>query len=142
MSKSVVLLLVLVFLTASCTVIAKPISAPSPDSWASNASMPTARAFFGVALVDGKVYAIGGGGGVNEVYDPVTDTWATKKPMPNPRTSFAIAACENKIYVIGGYGNGTNKGTAINEVYDPANGHLGNKIADAYYQKPATGKRG
>lgn len=119
MSKSVAVLLILVFLTASCLIAFKPVSASSPDSWASKVSMPTARAFFGVAVVDGKIYAIGGGNGVNEVYDPATDTWETKKPMPNPRRSFAIATYENKIYVIGGYGNGTNKGTATNEVYDP-----------------------
>ena len=89
------------------------------DSWVSKASMPTARAFFGVAVVDGKIYAIGGAGGVNEAYDPETNTWTTKKPMPNPRTSFAITAYENKIYCIGGYANGSNTGTAMNEVYDP-----------------------
>jgi N-acetylneuraminic acid mutarotase len=121
MGKIAALLLVLVFLTASCIIAAKPALSSvniAENSWASKASMPTARASFGVAVVDGKIYAIGGGGGANEVYDPVTDSWATRKPMPNPRTSFAIAACENKIYVIGGYDN-TNEGTAVNEVYDP-----------------------
>lgn len=81
--------------------------------------MPTARAYFGVAIVDGKIHAIGCAGGVNEVHDPETSTWVNKKPMPNPRRNFGIATCENKIYVIGGYADGTNSGTAINEVYDP-----------------------
>jgi len=80
--------------------------------------MPTARAFFGVSVVDGKIYAIGSAGGVNEAYDPETNTWTTKEPMLTPRTSFAIAAYENRIYCIGGYSNGTK--TAINEAYDPA----------------------
>ncbi len=87
------------------------------NSWVSKASMPTARAYFGVAVVDGKIYAIGGADGVNEAYNPETNTWTTKKPMLTPRTNFAIAVYENKIYCIGGYANGT--GTAINEVYDP-----------------------
>ena len=112
-SKAVLLVLLIVSL---CVVHTQPGRAVE-DSWVSKSPMPTARAFFGVAVVDGKIYAIGGSGGVNEAYDPETNTWMTKKPMPNPRTSFAITAYENKIYCIGGYANGT--GTAINEVYDP-----------------------
>jgi N-acetylneuraminic acid mutarotase len=109
------LLLVLVFLAASFIIAAKAVSASSPNSWTSKAPMPTARAFFGVAVVEGKIYAIGGADGVNEVYDPANDTWATRKPMPNPRTGFAIAAYESKIYIMGGYANGR---TALNDVYD------------------------
>ena len=122
MSKNAAMLLALVLFMASCMIFANSAS-PSTElpenSWVSKASMPTARAFFGVAVVDGKIYAIGGAGVVNEAYDPKTNTWTTKKPMPNPRTSFAIATYKNKIYCIGGYANGTNTGTATNEVYDP-----------------------
>ena len=70
--------------------------------------MPTARSELGVAVVNGKVYAIGGSRGVivgydnNEEYNPSKDTWITKKPMPTPRGGFAIAVFQNKIYVIGG----------------------------------------
>jgi N-acetylneuraminic acid mutarotase len=125
MGKRAAVLLVVAFLTASCIITVKSASALSPNSWSSKSPMPTEKAFFGVAVVDGKIYTIGGAGGVNEVYDPATDTWATKKPMPNPRTSFAIAACENRIYVIGGYTNwSSTKGayieTELTEVYDPA----------------------
>jgi N-acetylneuraminic acid mutarotase len=79
--------------------------------------MPTARARLGVAVVDGKIYAIGGGTwidyfGTNEMYDPVTNIWTTKSSMPTPRTSFGIAVVDNKIYCIGG-------GIGVNEVYDP-----------------------
>jgi N-acetylneuraminic acid mutarotase len=90
--------------------------------------MPTARAQLGVAVVNGKIYAIGGGnnsatGGpnnlnVNEEYDPATNTWTTKKPMPTARHSFGIAVYQNKIYCIGGSINGPR--LAVNEVYDPA----------------------
>jgi F0F1-type ATP synthase membrane subunit c/vacuolar-type H+-ATPase subunit K len=134
MGKHVALLLIAVFLTASCITMVESASALSPNSWASKSPMPTARAFFGVAVVDGKIYAMGGADGVNEVYDPVTDTWVTKKPTPNPRTSFAIAACENKIYVIGGYTNwSSSKGayleTNMTEVYDPATDSWGTKAS-------------
>jgi len=112
------LLIVLLILCFVLSTLSFPLVCAAADRWVSKASMPTARAFFGVSVVDGKIYAIGGAGGVNEAYDPETNTWTTKKSMPTPRTSFAIAVYENRIYCIGGYSNGTR--TAINEVYDPA----------------------
>jgi hypothetical protein len=51
------------------------------------ASMPTYRSGFGVAIVDHKIYTIGGQGApgqgpskVNEVFDTRTGTWETKQP--------------------------------------------------------------
>jgi len=99
------------------------------NSWETMASMPTARSSFGVAVIDGKIYAIGGfGGGAlssNEEYDPVTNTWTTKANMPTARESFGIAVWQNRIYAIGGR---TNNGlTSVNEVYDPATDTWENK---------------
>ncbi|MGA2680906.1 MAG: hypothetical protein ABSF44_03800 [Candidatus Bathyarchaeia archaeon] len=98
--------------------------------------MPTARGGLGLAVVNGKIFAIGGdaekvsrgqhvsGGivGTNEEYDPVTDTWTTKSPMPTPRTFFAITVYQNKIFCIGGSANNgrDNPPTGVNEVYNPA----------------------
>jgi hypothetical protein len=144
MSKSAALLLVLVFLVASCLVVAKPAfssAATTEDTWAAKAPMHEARSGLGVVAVNGKIYAIGGstasgqyppdvefGGfvGTNEEYDPATDTWATKASMPTPRDYFAIAAYENKIYCIGGavgfkvdeYGFYSYVRSGVNEVYD------------------------
>ncbi len=92
------------------------------DSWTIMKSMPTARAGMGVAVVDGKIYVIGGHYwdnylGTNEVYDPATNTWTTKTSMPTPRTYFGIAVVENKIYAIGGETDGWVY-TNVNEVYD------------------------
>ncbi|WGM90308.1 MAG: kelch repeat-containing protein [Candidatus Bathyarchaeum tardum] len=88
------------------------------DSWVTLEPMPTARNGFGVAVVNGKIYAIGGYNRAsgsylasNEMYDPATNTWTTKASMPTPRSNFGIAVVDNKIYAIGG--------GAINEVYDP-----------------------
>ncbi len=96
----------------------------SQDSWSALASMPTPRGSFGLAVVNGKIYAIGGLNGnnlpvsTNEEYDPMTDTWTSKMPMPTPRNGFAIVVYQNKIYVIGGtVGNGF---VGNNEVYNPA----------------------
>lgn len=58
MRKSAALLLVFVFLTASCLIVAKPavVSADvAEDSWVSKASMPTARSNLGFAVVNGKI---------------------------------------------------------------------------------------
>jgi len=132
-------MLVLVFLTAQCTFAATPVWASADtaeDSWVSKAPMPEARCGLGVAVVNGKIYAIGGSTesnygvitsgmvGTNEEYDPATDTWAFKVSMPTPRARFAIAVYQNKIYCIGGYtGYSIDTGyelTGVNEVYDPA----------------------
>jgi N-acetylneuraminic acid mutarotase len=90
------------------------------------ADMPTPRLGPGVAVVNGKLYAIGGGNedgqlNTNEEYDPATNTWTTKRPMPTSRGEFAIAVYQNKIYVIGGGGDfGLEEVTGINEAYDPS----------------------
>ena len=144
LSKSVVLLLILLFTVGSCKVVVKPAlsSADTPeDSWVLKAPMQEARANFGIAVVDGKIYAFGGDTGspsgnlippeirtaytlsTNEVYDPATDTWTFKTPMPTARALLGVAVYQNKVYCIGGYyGNVKEEdfNTGVNEVYDPA----------------------
>ncbi len=126
MRKSIVLLLFL--LMGLCVVEVKTVSAVAEDSWMSVTPMPTARSMLGVAVVDGKIYAIGGISGTqnilgtNEVYDPETNTWSSKTPMPTHRCSFGIAVVQNKIYCIGGATTIKSDGyvTNVNEVYDPS----------------------
>jgi N-acetylneuraminic acid mutarotase len=102
--------------------IAFPLVWATEDSWIRLEPMPTARSGFGVAVVDGKIYAIGGSNGsylaVNEMYDPATDTWTAKKSMPTPRHSFGIAVYQNKIYVIGGSIGNLLSCLKTTEVYD------------------------
>ena len=50
---------------------------PGADVWVTKASMPTARAFLGVGVVNGLLYAVGGAGapgftplGTVEAYNP------------------------------------------------------------------------
>ena len=96
------------------------------DSWETLADVPTGRLGAGVAVVNGKIYVIGGysQGPVNnnEEYDTNTDTWAIKKRMPTRRSNFAIAVYQNKIYCIGGGDNSYEGITGITEVYDPLTG--------------------
>jgi len=134
MGKSAVVMLVLVFLTTTCIAVTPALSSDDivENSWAAKAPMSQARSSLGVAVVNGKIYAIGGttkswvpfsnpGGavGTNEEYDPTTNTWTHKMSMFTPREGFAIGSYEGKIYCIGGY---TTNGsiTGVNEVYDPA----------------------
>ena len=122
-----ILVVVLIALTLlpALNVNLPPAKAADPvSSWTSLAPMPTPRGGFGLAVVDGKIYAIGGLNGDNlpvsttEEYNPLTNEWTSKMPMPTPRSGFATAVYQNKIYVIGGtVGNGY---VGNNEVYDPA----------------------
>jgi N-acetylneuraminic acid mutarotase len=93
------------------------------DFWVSKAPMHEARTGVGVAVVNGKIYAIGGANqegfrATNEEYDPAINTWTFKAPMPTPRSAFGVAFSHNKIYCIGGYIPGG--ATGVNEAYDPA----------------------
>ena len=96
MAKKYAISLVALLLTALAAMTLPTHGATfTANSWIAKAPMPTPRGGLGVAVVDGKIYAIGGDAsgklvGTNEEYNPVTDTWTTKAPMPTPRAFFAI----------------------------------------------------
>ena len=120
-----ILIVVLLIVTAIVPALTFPPTqaAENKGVWINRAAMPTARGGFGLAVVGGKIYALGGINGntslgTNEEYNPVTNEWNSKAPMPTPRTGFAIAVYLNKIYVIGGTISG-NAYVGNNEVYDP-----------------------
>jgi len=79
---------------------------------------------FGIAVVDDKIYCIGGNVsgvgvvGVNEVYDPATGKWTSRAPMPTARSFLASGVANGKIYAIGGTKNGLQE-VATNEEYTP-----------------------
>lgn len=120
-------LLILLSILISLLAVVPIVRASDEDSWIELKPMHTARIGLGVAVVDGKIYAIGGYNGrilgTNEMYDPENDTWTAKASMPTPRTSFGIAVYQNKIYTIGGINatgdTSSSKYTGVNEVYDP-----------------------
>ena len=120
-ATTVALLLALSFILPTFSL---PVVNAAEDSWATMEPMPTARGGVGVAVVDDKIYAIGGiQRDINEEYDSATNTWITKKSMPTARGDFAIAVFQDKIYTIGGLtrsGQWTAELTDVNELYDPA----------------------
>ena len=76
---------------------------PSTNSWVSVASMPTARSGLAAAVVNGKIYAMGGRSGPSipsidtvEVYDPGTNTWSNAAPMPTARNLHRAVAVNGR----------------------------------------------
>ncbi|HLW46307.1 MAG TPA: kelch repeat-containing protein [bacterium] len=94
---------------------------PAADTWRSRAPMPTARGAAGAALVNGRIYVVGGAGplpnsrdtairpggpqrslAVVEEYDPVANRWRTRAPMPVARNHLAVESVGAKLYAVGG----------------------------------------
>lgn len=86
--------------------------------------MPTARSTYKIAVMNRKIYAIGGYGAgyINSVeeYDPSTDKWVSKAAMPTARREHEVITVGEKIYALGGNGGSSN--TVLNSVeeYNPA----------------------
>jgi N-acetylneuraminic acid mutarotase len=122
--SAIALLLVLLFVLPTFSL---PLVNATEDYWTTLEPMPTARSGLGVAVVDGKIYAMGGYvnsrfSNINEMYDPKTNTWVTKTPLPKPRRGFGIAVYQNKIFIFGGSGYiyGSVPGfIETTDVYDP-----------------------
>ncbi|MBN2592942.1 MAG: hypothetical protein JXA81_05485 [Sedimentisphaerales bacterium] len=78
------------------------------DAWTYKADITTARTWFGGCVLDGKIYAIGGGRSDSsatsavEVYDPVSNTWTRMANIPSARCCHATCTFEGKIYTFGG----------------------------------------
>ena len=90
------------------------------NPWKTKASMPTPKYFVSAAVMNGKIYVIGGVnaiGSVNTVeeYDPVTNVWTSMPSMSTARNPSA-SSVGNKIYVIGG---GVGVYLTLVEEYDP-----------------------
>ncbi len=92
--------------------------------WTEKTDMPTARCGICSALVNGKIYAIGGAKdlanplSIIEEYDPITNTWNRKSKMANGRAFCSASVVNGKIYVIGGMSAGGNIVSTLEE-YDP-----------------------
>ena len=80
---------------------------PAANTWTTKPSrMPHPRQQSAAAIVDNKVYIMGGGAGdtistVN-VYDSTLDVWTTDVPMPTARRLLGAAEVDNTIYAVGG----------------------------------------
>jgi hypothetical protein len=129
MNKVAALPLILLSITALYVVTADPSWAVSNDCWVSKKALPTEREGLCAAVVNGKIYAVGGWS-PNEMYDPNADNWITLQSVPTSRAFFGTAVFRDKIYIIGGldqlyYPSNPSEFyviegvTGVNEVYDP-----------------------
>ncbi|MFA5086693.1 MAG: hypothetical protein WC470_00025 [Candidatus Paceibacterota bacterium] len=97
---------------------------PVADTWATKAPMLDNRQSVLLAVVNNKIYAMGGQGvagksNVNQEYNPATNTWIDKASMPSGYTWNTVAAANNKIYVLGSHVVGQTT-VLVNKEYDPA----------------------
>jgi N-acetylneuraminic acid mutarotase len=118
--------------------------APATNNWTMKTPMLTARAQFGIAVYQNRIYCIGGyfsnynDTDANEMYDPVTDSWTTKKPMPSTAVGIQANTVDGKIYVTGSHPNMNYDYAPVNYVYDPITDSWAsrtpppNAIADRY----------
>jgi N-acetylneuraminic acid mutarotase len=98
---------------------------PQNASWKQVASMTGPRFSHGCVALEGKLYAMGGSGGLGalqgqrtaEVYDPQTDGWQPLAKMTTGRSAFGLAAVGGKVYAIGGR-DGSSALESV-EAYDP-----------------------
>ena len=93
------------------------------EEWNVISELPTRRRNFSTAVVEGKIYLIGGtpfenrrgpyGLSTVEVYDPKTNTWERLADMPTPRTRAGAAVVDEIIYVFGGRGENWEQFTSV-----------------------------
>jgi N-acetylneuraminic acid mutarotase len=119
---------------------------PASDSWKALKPMLSKRGAAAAAVVNGKIYVVGGAAvhpgakdsplimgpngtphrsvGTVEEYDIASDAWRERSPMPTARNHFAVATVNGKIYAIGGRLSsafvGLGSATDVVEQYDPA----------------------
>jgi hypothetical protein len=101
---------------------------PVSNAWATLSPMPTPAYAPVVAVLNGKVYVIGGadpgsnaGLTANRIYDIAAGTWSSGAPLPAPRAYMAVGVFNNRIYVTGGMPNASTGFSQSNTwEYDPS----------------------
>jgi N-acetylneuraminic acid mutarotase len=103
------------------------------DGWTRLASMPEQRAAGGAAIVNGKLYVVGGTTGSTIgaapttlaktmlVYDIARDRWTSRRG-PTPREHLGVTALGGKIYAVAGRTAGFDTNMRVVEVFNPRTG--------------------
>ncbi|XP_019853495.1 PREDICTED: kelch-like protein 2 [Amphimedon queenslandica] len=95
---------------------------PIQNTWSNVAEMRYARSFAAVAVLNDKLYAIGGETTQYcyksvEEYDPVANTWSIVPDMHTARSGAGAAALDGRLYVLGGQDRAVHYSSM--ECYDP-----------------------
>ena len=99
---------------------------PAHNVWETRASLPAAVHHAAAAVVNDRLFVIGGFGGgrvrwtaLETVYEfvPAANAWAARAPMPTPRGGLAVAALDGRLHALGG---SADRVVNTHEVYDPA----------------------
>lgn len=80
------------------------------------------RSGAGACVLISKIYVVGGGSAVMEVYDPSANSWTTKCSTPGSSGDLDMDIIAGLIYVVG-------RGTATMYAYDP--------VGDTWTSKPS-----
>jgi len=77
--------------------------------WSTGASLPAVRDRYGAALMDGKIYVMGGrdqadaAASTTYIYNIAANTWSTGGALKTARSDHCAAAANGKLYVVGGW---------------------------------------
>lgn len=96
----------------------------STKSWEIKTKLRHARAQFTFTVVDGNIYAVGGGSGGEmlssvERYDPSSNQWSCVSPLPQPLRCAGSVSFKGRLYIFGGE-NAHHKIVSTVYRYDPA----------------------
>jgi N-acetylneuraminic acid mutarotase len=106
-----------------------------PGTWSTAAPLPQPRTEMKPAMIDGKIYLVGGSWdeateperisnyttGFLTEYNPETNSWRELARAPEGLTHQAVAALGGKLYVLGGFGGSRHTLSSPGfYVYDPA----------------------
>ena len=103
---------------ASGTIGANEVFDPIANSWTSKTAMPTVRSNAAIAVLNGRVFVLGGGNdtigqlATSESYDPGADAWTTEVPLPSAIAGAGAGVIGSSIYLAGGY-DGTSVSNAL-----------------------------
>ncbi|MFG2479806.1 carboxypeptidase regulatory-like domain-containing protein [Streptomyces fagopyri] len=103
---------------------------PATDTWSTTTGNPNALAGAGTAVLDGKLYTVGGMStddsyhSTVSTYDPKKKTWRTLHPYPKDINGASCGAITGKLYCAGGL-------TSLD------GGAVGRTVKDAYVYDPA-----
>ena len=101
-------------------VAAAPLT-PEALAWVPRPDIPRPRSELGAAVLDGRIYVVGGFGGGSAVdcFDVAANAWAPVADLPISVHHPGVAALDGRLYVAGGYTDAGGDSAAL-WAYDPA----------------------